>query len=321
MPRDLIREHISYLQVERGLAKNSLAAYRRDLKRLEQYADEEGLHIADLSRGDLRGFIADLTRAGLAPSSIGRIVSAVRGFYKYLLLDGYIKKHPAENLETPTKGFYLPRFLTEDEIERLLSAPDVSSESGLRDRAVLELMYAAGLRVSEAANLVIDDLDLEQGVLTCKGKGNKQRRVPMGKSAVEWVGRYRTARRKIKNAKTSKLFVSGLGTPITRQTIFDFIKKYAQKAGLEDVSPHTLRHSFATHLMQRGADSRSVQAMLGHADISTTQIYTHMTDQHLRKSYEKFHPRAGASGERDSEKAGEKEGRKEGRKDGRTEGR
>jgi integrase/recombinase XerD len=157
-------------------------------------------------------------------------------------------------------------------------------------------MYAAGLRVSEAANLEIGDIDVDQGVLICKGKGNKQRKVPLGRSAVSWVKSYLEIRQKIKKAKNRKIFVSSLGTPVNRQTIYKFIKVYAAKAGLEDVSPHTLRHSFATHLMQRGADSRSVQAMLGHADISTTQIYTHITDKHLRRTYEKFHPRASNKG-------------------------
>ncbi|MDH3492006.1 MAG: site-specific tyrosine recombinase XerD [Acidobacteriota bacterium] len=298
MPRDLTREYLSYLQVERGLAKNSLAGYKRDLAKLQAFADDEGLHPADLSRGDLRGFIAELSRAGLAPSSIGRIISAVRGFYKFLLLDGYIKKHPAENLETPAKGFYLPKFLTEDQMERLLEQPETANETGLRDRAILELMYAAGLRVTEAAELQIGDIDLDGGILTCKGKGNKQRRVPLGRSAVEWVSRYLVDRRKKEGSR--RLFLSRRGTAIDRQTIFRFIKEYASKAGLDDVSPHTLRHSFATHLMQRGADSRSVQAMLGHSDISTTQIYTHMTDKHLRDAYKKFHPRAGSRSDNES---------------------
>ncbi len=294
------------MQVERGLAKNSLASYKRDLAKLQAYADEEAMHVADLTRSDLRGFIADLSRAGLAPSSIGRIVSAVRGFYKFLLIDGYIKKHPAEDLDTPTKGFYLPKFMTEDEIEELFAQPDTGGEIGLRDRAILELMYAAGLRVTEAADIELGDIDLDGGILTCKGKGNKQRRVPMGKSAVGWIRKYQAIRRTKSKISSKKLFLSGLGTAIDRQTIFRFVKEYAAKAGLDDVSPHTLRHSFATHLMQHGADSRSVQAMLGHADISTTQIYTHITDKHLRNTYEKFHPRAGTpDAKKNEQKTGE----------------
>jgi integrase/recombinase XerD len=167
-------------------------------------------------------------------------------------------------------------------------------------------MYTAGLRVTEAADIELGDIDLDAGILTCKGKGNKQRRVPMGKSAVEWVRKYRTARRSKSRISSKKLFLSGLGTAIDRQTIFRFVKEYAAKAGLDDVSPHTLRHSFATHLMQHGADSRSVQAMLGHADISTTQIYTHITDKHLRNTYEKFHPRAGTvNTKKNEQKTGE----------------
>ena len=292
MKRDLIREFLSFLQVERGLAKNSVSSYKRDLAKLNAFAEGEDVELVEISRSDLRMFIASLSKSGLAPTTINRIISAVRGFYKFLLIDGHIKKHPAENLDTPTKGFYLPKFMTEDEVESLLSQPDVSQEIGLRDRAILEMMYASGLRVSEAANLRINDVDIDSGLLTCKGKGNKERKVPLGKSAVEWLKSHLAKRKKKEHIEMRNLFVTSLGRPINRQTIFKFIKEYAQKAGLEDISPHTLRHSFATHLLQRGADSRSVQAMLGHADISTTQIYTHITDQHLRKTYEKFHPRA-----------------------------
>lgn len=292
--RNLTKEYLSYLQVERGLAKNSLASYKRDIAKLEQFAVDEGLDVVHLSRGDLRGFVASLTELEFSPSSIGRIISAVRGFYKFLLLDGHIKKHPAEDLDTPAKGFYLPRFMNEDEVNALLSQPDVTQEIGLRDRAILEIMYASGLRVSEAVNLRITDIDIDAGILTCKGKGNKQRKVPLGKSAVEWLKSHLARRRKREYTEMRNLFVTSLGKPINRQVIFNFIKEYAAKAGLEDISPHTLRHTFATHLMQNGADSRSVQEMLGHADISTTQIYTHITDNHLRKTYEKHHPRAKA---------------------------
>lgn len=290
--RDLTREFLFYLQVERGLAKNSISSYKRDMAKLREFAESEGLDLVEMSRTDLRGFIASLSRSGLSSSSVIRTISAVRGFYKFLLIDGHIEEHPAEDLDTPTKGFYLPKFMTEEEIDSLLNQPDVTQAIGLRDRAILEMMYASGLRVSEAANLRIDDVDIDSGVLTCKGKGGKERKVPLGKSAVEWLKSYLSERRRKEHIEMRNLFVTSIGRPINRQTIFSFIKVYAEKAGLEDISPHTLRHSFATHLLQRGADSRSVQAMLGHADISTTQIYTHITDQHLRKTYEKFHPRA-----------------------------
>ncbi len=291
--RDLTQEFLSYLQVERGLAKNSIASYRRDLAKLKEFAESAGIRLAEITRTDLRAFIAGLTKSGLSPSTINRIVSAVRGFYKFLMLDGHIKKHPAEDLDTPGKGFYLPNFMTEEEVESLLAQPDVSQEIGLRDRALLETMYASGLRVSEAAGLRIGDIDIDSGILTCIGKGNKERKIPLGNSAVEWLKSHLARRKKKEHIENQNLFVTGGGRPINRQTIFKLVREYAEMAGLDDVSPHTLRHSFATHLLQRGADSRSVQAMLGHVDISTTQIYTHITDQHLRKTYEKFHPRAG----------------------------
>ena len=292
--RDLMREFLSYLRVERGLAKNSIESYDRDLSKLKSWADSENLEMVELTRGELRRFVADLSRKGLSPTSVSRITSAVRGFYKFLLIDGHLKKNPAEDLDTPQKGFYLPNFLNQTDIENLLSAPDVSQEIGLRDRAILELMYACGLRVSEAVDLKISDVELDSGILTCKGKGNKTRKIPIGTSAVEWLKSYLILRHRKENIEINNLFVSSLGKPINRQVIFKFIKEYAEKAGLHDVSPHTLRHSFATHLIQNRADVRSVQQMLGHADISTTQIYTHITDTHLRQTYEKFHPRATA---------------------------
>ncbi len=293
--RDLVREYLQYLRVEKGLAQNSWESYKLDLQRLADFADKKSLDVKDLTRVDLREFVASLSREGLSPTSVRRMVSAVRGFYKFLLLDGHIKKHPAEDLDAPQKAHYLPRFLTERELELLLQQPDLETETGLRDRAVLELMYASGLRVSEATALKISDVDLDAGLLICFGKGSKQRKVPIGKSALEWLEKYLALRKKHKNTENKTLFVSVLGKSLTRQTIAEFVKKYAEKAGLEDVSPHTLRHSFATHLLQHGADTRSVQTMLGHADISTTQIYTHLTENHLRKTYEKHHPRSSQS--------------------------
>jgi len=294
--RDLAHEYLSYLRVERGLAANSVESYARDLTRLKSWAGKGNLEIIELTRQDLRRFIADLSREGLSATSVGRTVSAIRGFYKFLLLDGHIKRHPAEDLSAPQKGFYLPKFLNQTDVEALLAAPDVSTETGLRDKAILELMYAAGLRVSEVVDLQLGSVDLDAGILTCKGKGAKTRRVPVGKSAVEWLKCYLIARRRMEKTQVQNIFVNSAGNSLTRQTIFSFVKEYAEKIGLEDVSPHTLRHSFATHLIQNRADVRSVQQMLGHADISTTQIYTHITGTHLRKSYDRFHPRAQSSG-------------------------
>jgi len=290
--RDLIREYLFFLRVEKGLAKNSIESYQRDLAKLDAWAAKNDIDVVAATRQDLREWLIDLGRTNLSANSKLRLISSLRGFYKFLMIDGHIKANPADNLDTPQKGSYLPRFLNQTEIDSLLAAPDVSSETGLRDRAVLELMYACGLRVSEAVNIGIKDVDLDAGIITCTGKGSKTRRVPVGASAVEWRKSYLAARRKKEQIEVENLFVTPACRPLNRQIIYNFIKEYADKCGLEDVSPHTLRHSFATHLVQNSADIRSVQMMLGHSDISTTQIYTHMTDAHLRKSYEKFHPRA-----------------------------
>ena len=295
MSRDLIREYLSYLRVEKGLAKNSLDAYENDLTKLKAWTEKNGFSIQVLTRQDLREWLIDLNRAKLSDSSRRRVVSSLRGFYKFLVIDGHIKANPAEDLDVPQKGSYLPRFLTQDEIEQLFAVPDITTETGLRDRAMLELMYACGLRASEVASLRPSDVDLESGILTTTGKGSKTRRVPVGSSAVEWLTSYLGVRRRKENIEVAELFVTPAGVPITRRTIYKMVKSNADAAGLEDVSPHTLRHSFATHLVQNRADIRSVQQMLGHADISTTQIYTHMTDAHLRESYNRFHPRARAT--------------------------
>ncbi|HEY0322323.1 MAG TPA: site-specific tyrosine recombinase XerD [Pyrinomonadaceae bacterium] len=299
--RNLVREYLTYLQVEKGLAGNSLQSYRRDLVRLEDWAARAGKPVEELARPDLRAWIASLSREGLAPRSVSRATSAARGFYRFLMLDGHIKRHPAEDLDTPQAGAHLPRFLSEDEMERLLATPDTVTEEGLRDRAILELMYASGLRISELVSLKPSDVDMDAGLLSCHGKGSKERRIPIGRSASRWLELYRAARAHRTRTHDPRLFVNSLGAPLTRQTVWVSIKRIASRAGLENVSPHTLRHSFATHLIQHGADSRSVQSLLGHSDISTTQIYTHMTDRHLRATYNRHHPRALATGTQESE--------------------
>ena len=297
MDRDFVKEFLTYLQVEKGLARHSLESYKRDLNRLQSWANTSGKQVSELTRADLRKWIASLSREGLAPTSIARAVSATRGFYKFLMLDGHIKNHPAEDLDTPQRFAYLPRFLTEDEINLLLAAPDISTEEGIRDRAMLEIMYATGLRVSELVNLKTADVDLLAGLVVCYGKGNKQRRVPLGKSAIHWLQQY-AAMKSGYGKQTSPYIFLHRGRPFTRQIAWAMIKRHAETAGMKNVSPHTLRHSFATHLLQHGADSRSVQALLGHSDISTTQIYTHITDIHLRRAYDRHHPRAKKSHEK-----------------------
>ena len=290
--RDLLREYLTYCRVEKGLATNSIESYGTDLARLRNWADKNELELLSLTRQDLREWLIDLGAEKLSENSKRRLISAVRGFYKFLMFDGHVNKNPAEDLAAPQKGVYLPRFLNRNEIESLLAAPDTSTENGLRDRAILELMYASGLRVSEAANLKINDVDLDSGIVTTTGKGSKTRRVPVGASAIEWIKSYLALRRKKENIEIDNMFVNANGSPINRQSIYLSITDYAEKCGLEGVSPHTLRHSFATHLVQNSADIRSVQQMLGHADISTTQIYTHITNTQLKKNYERFHPRA-----------------------------
>lgn len=290
--RDMIREYLSYCRVEKGLAANSIDSYATDLGKLGAWAQKNGLELLTLSRNDLREWLIDLGGGKLSENSKRRLISAVRGFYKFLMFDGHVTKNPAEDLVSPQKGFYLPRFLNRTEIEALLATPDTSTEIGLRDRAILEVMYACGLRVSEATNVRINDIDLDAGILTTTGKGSKTRRVPIGASAVEWVKSYLAVRRKKENIGIDNLFVTPAGSPINRQSIHASIAEYASKCGLEGVSPHTLRHSFATHLVQNNADIRSVQQMLGHADISTTQIYTHITSAQLKRNYARFHPRS-----------------------------
>ena len=291
MERDLKKEFLTYIQVEKGLARHTLESYERDLTRLQEWASGTGKQIAELTRADLRKWIASLSRDGLAPTSIARAVSATRGFFKFLMLDGHIKSHPAEDLDTPQRFSYLPKFLTEDEIDRLLAAPNISTPEGIRDRAVLEVMYASGLRVSELVALKQADVDLLAGLLVCHGKGSKERRVPLGKSSIHWLQQYAAVKAGYGKQSFPNVFLHR-GKPFTRHIAWAMIKRHAERAGIKNVSPHTLRHSFATHLLQRGADSRSVQALLGHSDISTTQIYTHMTDVHLRSAYNRHHPRA-----------------------------
>ncbi len=301
MDRDLKKEFLTYIQVEKGLARHTLESYERDLTRLQKWAMGNGKEVAQLTRADLRKWIASLSRDGLAPASIARAVSAARGFFKFLMLDGHIKTHPAEDLDTPQRFSYLPKFLTEDEINRLFAAPNVSTPEGIRDRAILEIMYASGLRVSELVGLKQADVDLLAGLVVCHGKGSKERRVPLGKSAIHWLQQYAAVKAGYGKSSLPHLFLHR-GKPFTRQFAWSMIKSHAERAGIKNVSPHTLRHSFATHLLQHGADSRSVQALLGHSDISTTQIYTHITDQHLRSSYDRHHPRARLGGSEVSRK-------------------
>ena len=291
--RALIEEFLNYLRVERGLSANTLEAYRRDLQKLAAFAAKREKEIATIEREDLRNLMMQMKQEGLDDKSISRAFSAIRGLYRYILREGLSKQDPTAYLEARKAWQTLPRFLSLAEVETLLDQPDLGTDAGLRDRAMIEVMYGTGLRVSELVNLKLGDLEMEGGYLTCFGKGSKQRRVPLGRVAIDFVTRYMPARMRLLNGQSShQLFVEKGGRAITRQRFWKIIKDYGRMAKIDDVTPHTLRHSFATVLLENGADLRSVQLMLGHADISTTQIYTHVTDERLRSSYKKFHPRA-----------------------------
>ena len=281
--------------MERGLAENSLLAYGHDLALLLEHAGERRRPILALKQGELADFIALLRSRGLAPRSVARAVHALRGFYRYAVREGRIEGDPMENLKAPRAFKALPRFLTTAQVEALLAAPDVATPLGVRDRAILEVLYATGLRVSELIGLKPRDLDLEVGLLTCFGKGRKERLVPMGRAARQWVQRYLDTARLgfARDRPAVRLFLSQRGGPLSRMGLWGIVRRHAVSAGVERIlTPHVLRHSFATHLLENGADLRALQAMLGHADISTTQIYTHVTRERLRKIYDQFHPRA-----------------------------
>lgn len=293
-PEDILRVFLDYLSVEKGLSPNTIHSYSLDLKKLFLFFREQKISWLKTEEENLIKFIHHHSRAKLSPRSLARIISSIRSFYRFLVLDGLIAKSPATNLSTPKLWLDLPKFLTEQEVEKLLAQPEEKSVRGKRDRAMLELLYATGLRVSELVSLELKDLNLEQSFLLCRGKGGKDRIVPFGHSAQDALREYlQNARPKLLKRDAPSLFLSSRGGPFTRQGFWKMLKKYAQHVGLEKkISPHVLRHSFATHLLERGADLRSVQLMLGHSQITTTQIYTHVSRRHLRKVYQKYHPRA-----------------------------
>jgi integrase/recombinase XerD len=293
MKRNLISEYLAYLRVEKGLSTNSLISYTNDLHKLNEYAQKAQKPLQDLNKAQLFEFFKQLTQSGLAPPSVARIISSIRGFYKFLLCDGFIKDDPMSTVLTPQINKHLPNILSTTEINDLLDAPDINTSEGVRDRAMLELLYATGLRVSELTGLLLRDLDLQRGLLLCRGKGSKQRYIPVGRSAVLWLEEYVKVRDTlVKGEKVKFFFLRTGGLALTRQQVWEILRRYAAKLGLEKVSPHSLRHSFATHLIQNGAGSRSVQALLGHSDLATTQIYTHLSKEHLRETYNDYHPRA-----------------------------
>lgn len=285
-----------FLTLEQGTSPRTLEAYRRDVERLVDYGRAKGvLTPGDITSRTLREFVYQLKDIGLAPSSIRRNISAVRTYFRFLLADGVVLKDPSERLETPKRWRTLPEVLTVDEIERLLAAPNLDQPLAFRDRAMLELAYGAGLRVSEWITLGVKDVLYEDMLVRVFGKGSKERLVPIGRKAIGAVATYaRELRPRLEHGEgKGALFLNANGRPLTRMGAWKILKGHVEAAGItKHVSPHTLRHSFATHLLEGGADLRAVQEMLGHADISTTQIYTHVDREYLRQVHKQFHPRS-----------------------------
>ena len=288
--------YLAELRVSRRLSQNTILAYASDLDRLCVFAHRLDRPPDGLDRHDLEAFVRQLMSSGLSPRSVSRVVACVRGFYKFLVLDSRLTASPAGDLRAPRAWPALPRFLSLEEGDLLLSQPDAGTPVGVRDRALLELLYATGMRVTELVTLQLGDVNLDGGFLTCLGKGAKERVVPIGRAAARWVARYlATGRpRLLKDRHSAFLFVNARGgLTLSRVGFWKAIKKYGRKAGLtQDLSPHVVRHSFATHLLERGADLRMIQTLLGHADLSTTQIYTHILEARLKAVYDEFHPRS-----------------------------
>ena len=289
-----LAEYLEILRVERGLAAHTLEAYRRDLADFAAFAARHGADPTAVTRSLVMAYLHHLRQAGRARATVARRLAALRGFFGYLVQEGRIARDPVEGMTSPRAGRPLPRVMSVEEVERLLELPRPASPAGLRDRAVLELLYAAGLRVSELVGLDLDDLLLDHGLVRCRGKGGKERVVPVAAPAVEAVrvylerGRPRLCRRPDQRA----LFLNHRGGRLSRQWVWRLLRRAARQAGVSRaVSPHTLRHSFATHLLAGGADLRAVQELLGHASITTTQIYTHLTRHHLLEAYLRAHPR------------------------------
>lgn len=295
---DRLQDFIHFMIVEKGLARNTVVSYERDLKSYLHYMQnvERITELNDVARVNIVQFLGHLKQQGKSAKTLARHIASIRSFHQFLLREKAVDQDPTVHLETPQTERNLPKVLSMREVESLLEAPDSSTPMGLRDKAMLELLYATGIRVSELINLNLDDIHLTMGFIKCIGKGNKERIIPIGKTATEVLESYlQHSRPKLRSAKykTESLFLNHHGNRMTRQGFWKIIKKLAAEAVIEkELTPHTLRHSFATHLLENGADLRAVQEMLGHADISTTQIYTHVSKGRLKDVYTKYHPRA-----------------------------
>ncbi len=292
---NLVDEYLNFLAVEKGVSLNTLEAYSRDLIRYVEFNQDRKIkNIKDIVSDDVITYLGNLRESGLTANSVNRGLAALRGFYKYLIRENIVVENPVANIELARVWMRLPDTLSMEEMNLLLRQPDMKTFSGIRDKAMLELMYATGIRVSELISLTINSINWQVGYLITIGKGKKERIVPIGKTAIDSLDRYvKNIRQKIsKENTTNTLFLNRYGRGLTRQGFWKIVRKYVNKAGLQKkVHPHTFRHSFATHLLEGGADLRSVQVMLGHADISTTQIYTHITRERLKKIHKKYHPR------------------------------
>jgi integrase/recombinase XerD len=295
----LIASFLNYIKVEKGLAANTLAAYDRDLRKFEAFAERRGLSLEALNRDHVVDFLGDLYRQGLDSRSVARQLVSLRNLFRFALAEEALSADPTLNLESPKVRRSLPVYLRMEDVDRLLNQPDPSTPKGLRDRAMLEVLYSTGLRVSELVNLKVSDLEMRMGCLRCIGKGDKERLVPVGRKAVAaveaYLGKSRPLLLRAREAGKAIpwLFVNRFGNRLSRIAVWRLLTAYGQRAGIRvRLSPHKLRHSFATHLLERGADLRSVQLMLGHADISTTQIYTHVMEERLKQIYKAHHPRA-----------------------------
>jgi integrase/recombinase XerD len=296
MRGEVLDSFLHYLAVEKGLARNTLEAYSRDLNAFLAFLEAEGIaSLAETSKLTIMAFIRHQQHAGLSLRSITRCLVALRGLYGFQTREGYLAANPLEDMELPRLGPTLPHVLTIQDVEQLLAQPDAKSTLGIRDSAMLELLYATGMRVTELCELPISGLNLEAGFVLIKGKGGKERVCPIGEVAMEQVKKYLQETRPLllKGRESPFLFLNNRGKRMSRQGFWKILRHYALKAGItKHLTPHTLRHSFATHLLERGADLRFIQAMLGHADIGTTQIYTHVNQEYLKQLHRKYHPRA-----------------------------
>jgi integrase/recombinase XerD len=296
-----VTAYLDHLRVERRLSAHTIDSYGRDLAALVRFARASGRGVESLDRHALEAFARDERSRGLSPRSVARSVAAIRGFYRFLVLERRLEASPADDLQPPRAWPALPRFLSLEEVDALLAQPDLTTPLGLRDRAMFDLLYATGMRVSELVGIRAADLHLDEGYLTCIGKGNKERLIPIGEQAAESVRRYArdgrpaltTSAAGVRRRASPRLFVNARGGPLSRVGFWKILKRHGKAARLpRTLSPHVIRHSFATHLLERGADLRAIQMMLGHADLSTTQIYTHVLEARLRSVYDRFHPRA-----------------------------